>query len=253
MTNNSIKQPLRSLILFSALCSLFLWEASAKDTSTAKGSSKAQATKLQVTLPKVPHNTVIPAEYAFCVEDGKGKAKLGANKSPEISWSGAPSGTQSFVLLAVDPVVPSKADHVNKEGVSVSKDLPRVDFYHWVLVDIPKEITQLPTGAESAQVVAKGKPAGAQKHGIRGLNNYTDWFASNKDMSGNYAGYDGPCPPWNDELIHAYHFKVFALDIPSLKLTGDFKGPEVMKAMRGHILASGESVGLYKLNRSVKY
>ena len=101
-----------------------------------------------VTLPAISHGAVIPAEYAFC----KSKGTLGANKSPEIKWSGAPAGTKSFAILAVDPKVPSKADNVNKEGKTVSKDLPRVDFFHWVLANIPASVTHLPSGAESDKV-----------------------------------------------------------------------------------------------------
>ena len=219
---------------------------------TAQTEAKAPL-ELKVSLAAIANNAVIPADNAFCVEDGKGKAGLGANKSPEVSWEGAPEGTKSFVLLAVDPDVPSKADDVNKEGKSVSKDLPRVDFYHWVLVNIPASVNKIEAGAESDKVTPKGKPAGEHAYGVRGLNNYGDWFSGDKDMGGEYFGYDGPCPPWNDELVHHYHFKVFALDVETLELSGAFKAPDVLKAMEGHVLAQGESVGLYKLNAQVSY
>jgi len=230
-------------------------EASGETADTAAPAQKeTEATaSLKVSLAAIPHNAVIPAENAFCVEDGKGKAGLSANKSPEVSWEGAPEGTQSFVLLAVDPDVPSKADDVNKEGKSVSKDLARADFYHWVLINIPASVNKIEAGAESDKVTPKGKAAGQQSYGTRGLNNYGDWFSGDKDMGGEYFGYDGPCPPWNDELVHHYHFKVFALDVDKLELSGSFKAPEVLKAMEGHILARGESVGLYKLNAQVSY
>lgn len=215
--------------------------------------SADEAPSMTVTLPAIANGAVIPAEYSFCVEDGNGKATLGGNQSPEISWSGAPKGTKSFVILSLDPKVPSKADNVNKEGKVVSKDLPRVDFVHWLLADIPATVTQLPKGAESAGVVAKGKPVDESKNGVRGRNNYGDWFASDKDMMGVYGGYDGPCPPWNDEIVHEYHFEVFALDIPTLGLKAGFTLAEAREVMKGHVLASGKSVGLYKLNSSVKY
>lgn len=48
--------------------------------------------------------------------------------------------------------------------------------------------------------------------------------------------------------MHHYHFRVYALDVPSLKLSGNFDGPQVMKAMKSHILAKGESVAIYVLN-----
>ena len=209
----------------------------------------APNTKLNVSLPAIANGAVIPNDFAFC----KAKGELGANKSPEIKWSGAPKGTKSFAIITVDPKVPSKADNVNKEGKVVSKDLPRVNFYHWVLANIPATMTHLPAGAESEKIVPKGKPAGQTKNGLRGLNNYGDWFASNKDMSGQYGGYDGPCPPWNDEIVHEYHFEVYALDVEKLPLKEGFKGPDLLKAMEGHILAKGKSVGLFKLNPAVKY
>jgi hypothetical protein len=67
-------------------------------------------------------------------------------------------------------------------------------------------------------------------------------------MKGDYGGYDGPCPPWNDSLVHHYHFQVYALDVPSLKLGGKVDGPAVVKAMKSHVLAHGETVGTYVLN-----
>ena len=56
----------------------------------------------------------------------------------------------------------------------------------------------------------------------QGINDYTGWFAGDKDMAGNYFGYDGPCPPWNDEILHHYVFTVYALDVPRLDIAGDF-------------------------------
>jgi phosphatidylethanolamine-binding protein (PEBP) family uncharacterized protein len=43
-------------------------------------------------------------------------------------------------------------------------------------------------------------------------------------MAGEYYGYDGPCPPWNDERVHTYVFTLYALDIPRLPLEGRFTG-----------------------------
>jgi phosphatidylethanolamine-binding protein (PEBP) family uncharacterized protein len=71
-------------------------------------------------------------------------------------------------------------------------------------------------------------------------------------MKGDYGGYDGPCPPWNDSIVHHYHFTVHALDVESLGLSGHFGGPEALKAMEGHVLARGEWVGTYTLNPALK-
>jgi hypothetical protein len=248
MHTSYIQTTILSLFGLSLCCSVVFAE-----TTAVVPAKVATPAKLEVSLPQIANGAVIPADYAFCVEDGSGKAKLGANKSPEIKWSKAPKGTQSFAIIVVDPKVPSKADNVNKEGKTVSKDLPRVDFYHWVLANIPASLSSLKLGAESEGVVPKGKKPGQTDHGVRGLNNYGNWFASDPNMSGQYGGYDGPCPPWNDEIVHEYHFEVYALDVPSLKLKENYTAPDLKEAMKGHILAQGKSMGLYKLNASVKY
>ena len=58
----------------------------------------------------------------------------------------------------------------------------------------------------------------------QGINDFTGWFAGDAAMSGDYYGYDGPCPPWNDDLLHHYHFRVYALDVPTLGISGRFDG-----------------------------
>jgi len=95
----------------------------------------------------------------------------------------------------------------------------------------------------------RGKSGPQAAHGARqGVNNYTDWFAGDNDMRGDYYGFDGPCPPWNDEIVHRYVFTVFALDIDKLPVDGKFGGPEVRAAMQGHILAQASLTGTYTLN-----
>ena len=168
-----------------------------------------------------------------------------------IPWSSAPDGTRSFAILCVDPDVPSVGDDVNQEDREVPADLPRVDFFHWVLVDLPATQAALDEAADSQGVTGGGKSIGATDHGVRGINNYTDWFAGDPDMGGDYGGYDGPCPPWNDTIVHHYVFTVYALDVDSLGLQGRFGGPEVLEAIRGHVLASASVTGTYTLNPTV--
>jgi hypothetical protein len=204
--------------------------------------------KLTVTIDAWPDGEMIPEEFAFCALADEGHVRMGRNRNPGIRWSDAPAGTKSFAIICHDPDVPSKPDTVNKEGQTVPADLPRIDFYHWVLVDIPADREEILAGEDSARVTARGKPLGPTGYGVRGLNNYTDWFASDKDMAGDYGGYDGCCPPWNDEIMHHYHFTVYALDVATLGLSGRFGGPEVLKAMEGHVLAKGSWVGTYSLN-----
>jgi Raf kinase inhibitor-like YbhB/YbcL family protein len=90
------------------------------------------------------------------------------------------------------------------------------------------------------------------EHQLRhGINDYTGWFATDPDMAGEYYGYDGPCPPWNDEREHAYLFTLYALDIPLLALEGRFTGPDVRRAIRGHILDEAQIFGVYSLNPDI--
>ncbi|NQY95506.1 MAG: phospholipid-binding protein, partial [Campylobacteraceae bacterium] len=60
------------------------------------------------------------------------------------------------------------------------------------------------------------------------------------------------CPPWNDSIIHHYHFEVFALDIETLGLQGEFTGQDAREAMKGHILASASHMGTYSMNPAVE-
>ena len=190
----------------------------------------------------------IPGRFAFCVPAKEGHVNMGENLSPGISWSGAPEGTKSYAVICHDYDVPSAADDVNQEDRTIPASLPRIDFYHWVLVDISASITALAEGADGSGIVAGGKEPGPTDTGIRGLNNFTEWFANDADMAGSYGGYDGPCPPWNDEIMHHYVFTVYALDVETLGLSGKFGGSEALQAMDGHILAQGQCVGEYTLN-----
>lgn len=191
----------------------------------------------------------IPGEFAFCTPDPAHHVCLGRNRNPQLAWQDAPAGSKSFVILCHDPDVPSRGDDVNQEGRSVPASLPRVDFFHWVLIDLPLTVNAIGEGEFSREVTPRGKPGPQAAHGARqGINNYTDWFAGDHDMNGDYYGYDGPCPPWNDEIVHRYVFTVYALAIEKLPLEGRFGGAEVRAAMRGQILAQASLTGTYTLN-----
>ncbi|NIP59058.1 MAG: YbhB/YbcL family Raf kinase inhibitor-like protein [Gemmatimonadetes bacterium] len=190
----------------------------------------------------------IPEANAFCAPDPEATVSQGGNLSPHLAWSEVPDGTHSFVVICVDVDVPTVGDDVNVEGRTVPSDLERTDFYHWVLVNVPPSVRELSEGQDSDGVTAGGKELGQTEYGIRGRNDYTAWFAGDEEMGGTYGGYDGPCPPWNDERIHRYHFRVYALDVNRLHLTGDFGGAEALEAMEGHVLETAEIVGTYALN-----
>lgn len=204
---------------------------------------------MHLTSTSFADGQTIPGAFSFCVFDPVRHVSLGNNCNPQLAWHDIPEGTRSFVITCVDPDVPSKGDDVNQEGRTVPASLPRVDFFHWVLIDLPSTVNQINEGEFSKQVTPRGKPGPLAAHESRqGINNYTDWFAGDNDMRGDYYGYDGPCPPWNDELPHHYVFTVYALDIETLPLEGKFGGAEVRAAMAGHILAEASLTGIYSLN-----
>jgi Raf kinase inhibitor-like YbhB/YbcL family protein len=147
--------------------------------------------------------TIMPANVA---QLGCGTA--GANMSPQLSWSGAPATTRSYVLTEFDQDAPTG-----------------VGFWHWTLFDIPAGVTSLAAGAGT------NPPAGS----ISGLSDYGT------------PGYGGPCPPTGDGA-HRYTFTVYALDeaiIPGVNAgaTGAF----ITFNIRGHILAQGTYLGLFAL------
>ena len=156
------------------------------------------------------------------------------------------------MLICHDPDVPSRGDDVNQEGCTVPASLPRVDFFHWILMDIPASVTEIAEGSHASGVIARGKSGPGAPDGLRhGLNDYTGWFAGDTDMGGDYFGYDGPCPPWNDERIHHYVFTLYALDVPALEISDTLDGRAVRQALEGHVLATATLTGTYSLSPSV--
>ncbi|MEQ6885699.1 YbhB/YbcL family Raf kinase inhibitor-like protein [Salicola sp. Rm-C-2C1-2] len=207
---------------------------------------------MDIKVKDINEGQPVPEHFAFGVYDPDNHMALGRNLNPEVTWSGVPEGTRSFVVMIKDPDVPGDASDVNQEGKAVSKKTPRVDFYHWLLVDVPPTVARIEEGQESNGVVPKGKAPCKDALGKRGINDYTDFLAGDPDLAGTYAGYDGPCPPWNDEIVHRYIFTVFALDVEHLELGDEFRGPDVEKAMAGHILDEASVMATYTLNPDLR-
>ncbi|MCC5812299.1 MAG: YbhB/YbcL family Raf kinase inhibitor-like protein [Ectothiorhodospiraceae bacterium] len=207
---------------------------------------------MKLSSKSLTHDQPIPPEYAFGIPDPQTHMQFGRNRSPHLAWSDLPQGTRSLVLICHDPDVPSKADDVNQEGKVIPAHLPRVDFFHWVLVDIPTSPSELAEGAFSREVTQKGKSGPEAPMGLRhGLNDYTSFLAGNPDMAGDYYGYDGPCPPWNDSIVHHYHFTLYATDLERCPVDGRFSGQDVLQAIKGHVLAEARITGTYSLNPKV--
>jgi Raf kinase inhibitor-like YbhB/YbcL family protein len=146
-----------------------------------------------------PEGGVIPLEAASAWAGG-------SDRSPDLSWSGAPANTKSFALTVFDPDAPTG-----------------VGFWHWLVVNIPPSVTSLAAGA------SQNLPAGA----VQGHSDYGT------------SGHGGPCPPEGDPA-HRYIFTVYALDIPEVPGFGtNSTGAFLMFSLRGHILGQGTYTGLY--------
>lgn len=132
----------------------------------------------------------------------------GANTSPPLRWTAAPSGTKSFALIEDDPDAPDPA-------------APKRTWVHWVMYNIPAGSDSLP-----AALTAPSLPKGARE----GLN---DW---------NKPGYGGPCPPIGR---HRYFHKLYALDVVLPDLGSPTKA-QLLGAMQSHVLAEAQIIGTYQ-------
>lgn len=136
----------------------------------------------------------------------------GDNVSPQLAWNGLPAGTVQLALIMDDPIV----------------DMPQ-PFVHWVAYNIPAAAGQLP-GALSKEAMVTGV-AGLEGM-INGLNGIRQ------------AGYFGPRPPVDGKL-HAYHFRLYALDA-ALNLPAGLNKETLLEAIDGHVIGTGMLMGHYQ-------
>ncbi len=186
-------------------------------------SSLTQDVEMSIELSSTAFNRIrrIPIEHA-CPSNktnpNLGDIRDGGNLSPPLAWTGVPEGTVSLALVM--------------EGKEPRADEPNV---HWLVWNIPAEVTELPAGTPTTTLLASIGPRAAQ-----GTNSF------------GRIGYDGPCPqPINLEgqdrtggrdAVSRYHFRVYALDI-ELDLAAGATLEELLRAIDGHVLAGGEIVG----------
>lgn len=149
--------------------------------------------------------------------------------------------------------MPSEGENVNQAGRTVAASLPRINFFHWALLNIPPEQYEIEEGSQSSGITVKGKSGPDAPQGLlHGINDYTAWFAGDESMAGDYYGYDGPCPPWNDEIIHRYIFTLYALPTAELSVSGELTGANIFNALNSsEILAKATLTGVYSLNPDV--
>ena len=189
----------------------------------------------------------IAAEFAMGQPDG-----FAGTRNPHLAWEEVPAGTRSFALLCIDPDAPTVPETVGREDLQIPVEQPRGQFIHWVMVDIAAMQREIAIGSCSDGITAKGKSSPAGPAGARqGLNDYTGWFAGNAEMGGDYYGYDGPYPPFNDLRLHRYFFRLFALDVEQLELPQRFTAADAFRAMHGHVLGEASLYGTYSLNATL--
>ena len=199
---------------------------------------------MRFSSPSFAHGQPIPVEFTAGKGDG-----FAPNRNPHLVWDDVPDGVKSFALLVVDHDVPTVREMIGRTDVMIPHDQLRTKFVHWTMVDIPANVREIAAGNCSDQFVNRGKahpqgPAGARQ----GLNDYTAWFADHPDMAGEYLGYDGPFPPFNDMRIHRYFFRLLALRVASLRLPEHFNDDDIVRAAQGHVLADEQFYGIYTLN-----
>lgn len=190
---------------------------------------------MHVTVEGITPGAPIPEKYALCKPTDDGKSKGGENLRPTISWKGAPNNTKAFAVIVTDPHVPADFADAGKEGKVIKNEAKRQLFYHWALGDIPAAVNEIP-GGPSYAAPDVGVPASGS------LEKYVD----------NPTQYGGPCPPWNDERVHQYHFTVYALDTETLELPSGATAAQVEAAAKKHALASGGVTGTYTLNKALR-
>jgi Raf kinase inhibitor-like YbhB/YbcL family protein len=190
----------------------------------------------------------MPDACALAVPADPGPVEFAGNRNPELSWSGAPDTTRSYAVTCIDHDCPSAPEDVNQSDREVPSSLPRVDFTHWLLANVPRGVTRIEEGSHSDGVTPRGKAPDPSPIGVHGQNDYTSWFAGDADLGGDWNGYDGSAPPWNDSLPHHYEFTVHALDVDALDLDPGFTSADLDALMEDHVIDSASITGLYALN-----
>ena len=132
----------------------------------------------------------------------------GQNSSPALSWSHAPAGTKSFALLAYDPDAPSGSG-----------------WWHWVVYDIPADVTSIPAGA--------GDPKKNLMPGMA-VQGRTDYGT---------PGYGGPCPPQGKP--HHYYFRLYALKVAKLDVPADATAALIGFNVNANSLGKAQILGMY--------
>ncbi|MDX1949566.1 MAG: YbhB/YbcL family Raf kinase inhibitor-like protein [Rickettsiales bacterium] len=187
-----------------------------------------------VKVENLENGLVLPSDFAYC----EGKDKDGKNIRPEISWKNAPEGTKSFAVFVIDPDVPTDFTDANKQDKIIPATLARQNFFHFGMVNIPADISKIERGEGRGQ--AKQQP----KFGRLAINDYAAFY----EPDANFIGWDGMCPPWNDEKVHRYIFVVYALKVEDIVVGKQFMAKEVFKKIADNAIGYGYQFGMFTRN-----
>ena len=177
-----------------------VWVAVAGVLATAT----ARAEDFKLTSPDIQDGGTLGDVHAF---NGFGCA--GGNRSPALSWSGAPAGARSFAITAYDPDAPTGSG-----------------WWHWTVVNLPPSTTSLPRGAGDPS--GKELPAGA-------VQSRTDFGK---------GGYGGSCPPKGDKPHH-YIFTVFAINTDKLPVDAEASGAMAGFMINANAIAKASLTATY--------
>ncbi|HUT66699.1 MAG TPA: YbhB/YbcL family Raf kinase inhibitor-like protein [Spirochaetota bacterium] len=179
--------------VFFLIASLLVLTLAANTVCAKDKKKEGKPVDLTVESSAFQHGGMIPVKYTCD----------GTDVSPPITWTDGPEGTKSYAIICDDP------------------DAPVGTWVHWVIYDIPPDVSSLPEAVPSKKALDNGAD-----HGTNDFKRY---------------GYGGPCPPGG---THRYFFKVYALDALIGKGPG-LKKKELLRLMEGHIVAKGELIGKY--------
>jgi Raf kinase inhibitor-like YbhB/YbcL family protein len=161
-------------------------------------------------LPVLPSFTVTSDDITDGGPLKDDQAQAHGNSSPQLSWSGAPEGTRSYTITCFDPDAPTPSG-----------------FWHWVLVDVPADVTSLPAGLAAADADLPGKAFHVR-------NDYGT------------ADFGGAAPPEGDHP-HRYFFSVYAVGEESLGVEDSVSPAVVAFNLVFKAVARGAIVGTYQV------
>ncbi|MGA7749671.1 MAG: YbhB/YbcL family Raf kinase inhibitor-like protein [Gallionella sp.] len=143
-------------------------------------STLTYASGFKLSSPEIKANSMMPKSFEF-----NGFGCSGENRSPALKWSGAPKDTKSFAVTVYDPDAPTGSG-----------------WWHWVVINIPADVTELAAnaGALNSTTLPKGAVQGRTDFGV--------------------AAWGGTCPPQGDKPHH-YIFTVYALKTDKLDVPAD--------------------------------